>query len=180
MGHHPSQNVGLRSAVGVDHEDDLALQQRDRVVERHRLALVVLLGQQPDTAAIHQRRQDLAGAIGRAVVDDHHLVLGPVEAQEAIDGLADHRLLVVSGDEHGDEWVLGELIEGVVCALAMEGVHDARLDPEERGDDGVQRDEQHRGLIRRVVDEPLKDGLHAAARRPTRREDSSSSAQPKV
>ena len=70
------KRAGLEDGVRVDHDDDVVPCLLDAVVQRGRLARV-LLAQDTRSGQV-ETLDEVAGAVGRAVVDDEHLELGVV------------------------------------------------------------------------------------------------------
>ena len=81
-------------------DGDVAVEMRDRRADRSALPLILLADDDPVLALaplLEQRR----GPVGRAVVDDHDLVV-EAERLDALEHFADRRLFVVGGDDEGD------------------------------------------------------------------------------
>jgi hypothetical protein len=99
-----AQHIGARPDVGVDDHDDLAAGHGDRVVERHRLALVGALLEQPQPRVFrHAPADQRRGVIGRAVVDDDDLEVRHGLGERALDALADRRVGPVGGHDHAGQ-----------------------------------------------------------------------------
>ena len=74
------ERAGLEDGVGVDHDDDVVPGLRDPGVQRGGLARV-LLAQDARPGQV-EALDEVARAVGRAVVDDEHLELGVVARVE--------------------------------------------------------------------------------------------------
>ena len=95
--------VCLELGVGVERDDHVALRQHHAAVERRRLAAI---GQRQHADALlagESRVHDVAGAVGRAIVDHDDLELDLFARQHAPHRALDHPRLVESGDQHRDE-----------------------------------------------------------------------------
>ena len=159
----PAQHVRGRTGVGVEQQDDLVRDERQRVVERHRLALTLELRDQPEASLIRERREDRVRPVGRCVVHDDDLHVGPVEPLQSLHRGRQVHLLVASGQQDRDRRVLVELVEGAakVMSFPLEGEHQARGDPPRADHDRVGTDEEdHRQIPRRGHD-PLDHVSHA-------------------
>ena len=89
--------AGVVLEVGVLHDHVLGGGLGEPPPQRRTLALVVRLQQHPDRG-VGQAGQDLAGAVGRAVVDDDDLAR-PGRREHLVDDGGDRRPLVEAGDD---------------------------------------------------------------------------------
>ncbi len=144
-----AQRVRPRLDVGVDDADDLGPRDRDGVVERHRLALVDLLGDEPDVPPRRVAGEDLRRAVRGAVVDHDDLVARVVQREQRGERALDDGLLAVGGHDDGDvgQLVLGRRRERVALVALEE---DERRDgPHHAGDERVRGDERERDPVGR-------------------------------
>jgi hypothetical protein len=92
----PGRAAGRGDVVGVEHEHDAARRGLDAGVESRRMT-AILLEHRDDTIAVS--RDDLARAIGRAVVDDDDLDVGVRLGERAVDRLRQERRVVVARED---------------------------------------------------------------------------------
>jgi hypothetical protein len=154
---HPPENVRIRPGVGVDDQDQLVADERNRVVQRHGLPLVHLLADVADPARARELVEDLRRRVGRSVVDDDDLDLGPIERPELADGVRDHRLLVVGADQYRDRRPLVERVERRGVAFAMPPEDEARRDPVEGAHDRIAAEEEEHARIRVALNHCLEE-----------------------
>ena len=95
-----AQGAGLEDRVRVDHDDDVVPGLFDPVVQRGGLAQV-LLAQDAGSGQVETLDQ-VARAVGRAVVDDEHLELGVVALVERAHRALDVHGLVEGRDDDGE------------------------------------------------------------------------------
>ena len=107
--HHPAHRVIVEHRIPIDADQDLPAGHRQPVVERHRLALVVLVEHGQARILLRQSIQPRACVVLAAIVDGQHLEIGIALAQQVADGLLDVGPLVVAGHHQGHSGVIGEL-----------------------------------------------------------------------
>ena len=90
--------------VGVLDEHELGGGEREAGAQRRALALVVVVEHDADTLVGHTDEQ-VAGAVGRAIVDDEDLG-DPRRFEHALDERHDGRVLVVAGHDDGEATTL--------------------------------------------------------------------------
>src|SRR5207244_2584414 len=83
--------------IRVLHEEDVARGRLESVAQRSALALIALLQEEAHLAALDAALEDLAGAVGRSVVDDDELALEPARGgfEDTADDLGNRGGLVV-------------------------------------------------------------------------------------
>jgi len=166
---HPLQHVLVDEAIGVDREDELAPAHQDGRIEGLGLAAVGLQvdDAQPVRVPRHEPVQDLPRGVGAAVVDDDDLVARVVQILEVEDRLLDDLLLVVTGDDDGEERADLELrLRPALAAQAEDGApdhphdtHVERVEEDKESDDLVYRHILYRRGGR--ADRPPSWRLHA-------------------
>ena len=92
----------LELGVGVERHDDFRAAECQPQIQRTRLAAIAQR-HQPNIAAGERLRDDVAGAVGRSVVDHDHLERIVLRGQNAADRRRDDLRLVVRRDQHGDQ-----------------------------------------------------------------------------
>ena len=97
------QPVRVGTRVGVDVGDDLARSPPRRPALRALARPLVLGADQPEAVLAG----DLVGRVGRAVVDDDHLVVRVLELAQAVEAAAQRALAVVGADDHRDPRPVG-------------------------------------------------------------------------
>ena len=93
--------IGMKNIVRVEKAQDIAAAGRDAGVEGRSLS-PILLEDRDDPAAVSG--DDVARAVGRAVVDDNHLHFGIGLLESAVDGGAEKAAIIVIVDQNTDEW----------------------------------------------------------------------------
>jgi hypothetical protein len=85
---------------------------RERRTDRGALALVAVVAFEADVRAPVATREDLRGAVGRAVVDDDQLELREVRRQHVADRLLHRVALVEDRHQHGEGRGVGHEARG--------------------------------------------------------------------
>ena len=152
---HPAQDHRIGRGIGVHDEHDLTANAGQRVVHRHRLALIALFGDQSHLAALDEWPHRLACAIGRCVIDDHDLEIGVIDREGAAQRLGDVLLLAVCRDQYGGRRIAQQhrrlLGRDVACrvTLAAQVEEHPCGDPHDRAQDRVEREEHQRPPVGR-------------------------------
>ncbi len=105
--------------IGILDEEEIAGGQRQPGTDGRTLALVLLVGDDPD-GRILQRPQDLLRTVAGAVVDHNHLQVdapGQLDGPHAANDLGHGRPLVEYGHDHARVWNVGSW-----CSVSVSGI----------------------------------------------------------
>ena len=94
--------IGLEMGIGVESDDDLAVRGGKSRVDRSRLAAVCHRDERHARIGSEVLAHDIAGAVGRSVVDDDHLELGVPAVEDPRDRPGDDLGFVEGRYQHGN------------------------------------------------------------------------------
>lgn len=121
----PLDLAGMPDIVGVEARDIVAPYESKSCVERCRHSAVGLAVEVNARIGASKRLRDRERVVCRTVIDDDQLDVRVGTGECRLNGLAQRRLRIVRGNNHGNQWLVGcgsgDCLTSFLCDLALAG-----------------------------------------------------------